>query len=760
MKARATILCRVMALVLVAGAILPLARIAVAQTSLGNEFIVFVEGKNVLVPFFDGTAVADPLTADNTIARFPYSDWAAPGFRWDNETGVDMTGMVGASVEAGGATMYIKLLVDAANAGAHPCGAGTGDDCLSLTLFDGFTGNQAGDNLEGRLKWFVPDSMRDGKWHNLAIPFPPSTVGALDSAKVGKKVDGSALATPLDPLAKNWEYTGGWAGGWGWGGTSGSPHGTTDTNWQDFEWNNVRGLSVHYDWAGGGGDVFIDDLYFGSSSTDLSSATSAPSAMSGVTFAASGKMNKVSWSPNADYGGYRVYVDEAEITQARLGPGGLNSFAEVAFNASSFEVTHQFEVPHGSMSPFPLYYAVTSLNLFGVENTDVSASAGLISNPDISEQAYIVELTDAEANAVFNNLSGGTVNDDPFPARTIPFMVDSTHWKSGDGAVLPATPEDLHAKVKMGFNRSFNELYVYAEVTDDVVARHPGTDACNGCNTWAYDSFEIGWGSYDVRDVTGGSILGGSPHENYQRADAPDYQMRFAWLGDDASPDPRSASTFIGTLDGNGNEGEIPGGGTVYADLKDASGATIGYKFLTLVPFAGFVFAPTGDQVFVPPAQDKLKLIPMNIAINDGDDQDAQNPRDLQVQWSTKPSANGQWWNTPSQWLTVAVVGANVTATDTEDEIALPNAFELEQNYPNPFNPTTSIQFSLAQTENVHLSVFNVLGQKVATLIRGAQMSPGKHSIRFDAKELASGMYIYRIEAGSYTKTLSMMLLK
>lgn len=89
-----------------------------------------------------------------------------------------------------------------------------------------------------------------------------------------------------------------------------------------------------------------------------------------------------------------------------------------------------------------------------------------------------------------------------------------------------------------------------------------------------------------------------------------------------------------------------------------------------------------------------------------------------------------------------------------------PDKFALEQNYPNPFNPATTINFSLANTSNVKLAVYNILGQRVATLIDGRQMAAGTHSLSFDAARLASGTYIYRIEAGDFTATKKMTLIK
>jgi len=88
-----------------------------------------------------------------------------------------------------------------------------------------------------------------------------------------------------------------------------------------------------------------------------------------------------------------------------------------------------------------------------------------------------------------------------------------------------------------------------------------------------------------------------------------------------------------------------------------------------------------------------------------------------------------------------------------------PSLFKLEQNYPNPFNPTTTISFSLNQSENVTLNVFNSLGQKVATLVDGVKAS-GTHSVQFNASSLSSGLYSYQIQANGKVSTKKMLLIK
>ena len=90
---------------------------------------------------------------------------------------------------------------------------------------------------------------------------------------------------------------------------------------------------------------------------------------------------------------------------------------------------------------------------------------------------------------------------------------------------------------------------------------------------------------------------------------------------------------------------------------------------------------------------------------------------------------------------------------------SVPAKYTLSQNYPNPFNPTTNIKYSIPQSGFVTLKVYNMLGQEVATLVN-QQQKVGEYNVDFDASNLASGVYMYRIQAGNVTLTKKMLLLK
>jgi len=108
----------------------------------------------------------------------------------------------------------------------------------------------------------------------------------------------------------------------------------------------------------------------------------------------------------------------------------------------------------------------------------------------------------------------------------------------------------------------------------------------------------------------------------------------------------------------------------------------------------------------------------------------------------------------------MAKVSSNTNGTTgVENNNVVPNEFNLLQNYPNPFNPSTTISFSLANTGFVNLVVFSITGEKVATLVNREYQS-GNYTVEFNASNLPSGIYLYRLTAGNFVSTKKMILMK
>ena len=111
------------------------------------------------------------------------------------------------------------------------------------------------------------------------------------------------------------------------------------------------------------------------------------------------------------------------------------------------------------------------------------------------------------------------------------------------------------------------------------------------------------------------------------------------------------------------------------------------------------------------------------------------------------------------------IIGTEEFAEQVSDGIPLqPVSFALLQNYPNPFNPNTIIKYQLAEQVKVHLEIFNILGQKIKTLVQSTQ-NTGLHQVVWDGKndngrQVGSSVFIYRIQAGSFNKTRKMILIR
>jgi hypothetical protein len=97
--------------------------------------------------------------------------------------------------------------------------------------------------------------------------------------------------------------------------------------------------------------------------------------------------------------------------------------------------------------------------------------------------------------------------------------------------------------------------------------------------------------------------------------------------------------------------------------------------------------------------------------------------------------------------------------TGVEDDVRLPKVYRLDQNFPNPFNPVTTIRFALVEASHVQLRIYDAAGRLVMTVV-DREMDAGEHTVRLDARGLASGVYFYRIVADRFVKTKKMIVLR
>ena len=279
-------------------------------------------------------------------------------------------------------------------------------------------------------------------------------------------------------------------------------------------------------------------------------------------------------------------------------------------------------------------------------------------------------------------------------------------------------------------------LFVYAEIQDDELDfASPGIGADNA---WQYDSFEIVWGTYGV------SPIAGSTHEGLGEEEEPDYFIRI-------SPRSEVGSSEVTDV----TVGDLEEADAQFAPLLGAAGDTTGYRVFARIPTAAL--AEEGDVAWTAPDANEVQFHPFSVIINDRDAGTRQHNPNWSADW---PGFATGWWENPSMWRVLAFVGEDYVATSVADQATVPAQFSLGDAYPNPFNPATSIRFDLSVSEQVRLTVHNLLGQEVAVLVAGERYPAGSHSVTFDGSELSSGTYFYRLEAGDFVATKSVTLVK
>jgi len=328
----------------------------------------------------------------------------------------------------------------------------------------------------------------------------------------------------------------------------------------------------------------------------------------------------------------------------------------------------------------------------------------------------------------------------PTIAKTAPanFIADGdlSEWASipqfriinseGTGFLAPSGKfdgdQDISAIAYFAMDKDY--LYFAADVTDDIYSWSEANAS------YMNDCVDLMLGLFDSHNMF---------FKSYQRGVTPHYHFRF----DEKQVLIESGANMDSLLLNNGGQNYFFG-----------TKFTPGYTIEAKIPFVDLAHRRDSgalDSVFVPVEGMK---IPIDFSINDAD---ATGDRELVFCYS--PYNDDQSYYDPTRWLWTWIGNKmSVDPNAVEDGNVIAD-YSLAQNYPNPFNPSTKITYSLQNPELVSMKVFDVLGREVATLVNQYQ-SAGKHTVNFNAGNLTSGMYFYKIEAGSFQSVKKLMLLK
>lgn len=566
------------------------------------------------------------------------------------------------------------------------------------------------------------------------------------------EVEAGAGATPESPNAIRWSQDGAWTGvGFSFDPIDLSFHWQTDTlkfkmkaeagtgnlriQWEDganrigtnFDpiadgaWHQynypLRELTTYYDGAttfnydncvvmqiltegtGSGKVVYIDDWWTGNPSFDVL----APDAPGLVTAAPGEFVNLVTWIdvPGEVDEVYDVYYSFAPVTD--LSAEGVE-VVKLGVEEGLQVVEHVLLAPKENQD-LTYYYAVVCKDAAG-NASEIAQTSSPLTN---TAKGVTVIHPAAPPNFVADGELDEWTNITPF--RIFP--------SDGSGTIVTNTDIDGDADCSANAYLAMDDEYLYVafQVNDDIISSNPNIAS------YLRDAPDLFIGLYDWH---------GASHTSYKRAAEPDYQWRF-----------NQTSAIIGNL--GDTEMATPGDGNYAWVEKFPSGYAVEGKFA----FAAIAAVATPDDaLFVPEIGKRIKL---DFSINDAD---ATGSREGILTFS--PNNQDQSWADVSRW-TYTWIGDSMS--DVIPEEGIPTSFDLSQNYPNPFNPATKIKYSIKERSDVTIKVFNMLGQEVAILVNEVH-SPGVYSVDFNASNLASGVYVYQINAGSFVSARKMMLVK
>ncbi len=556
------------------------------------------------------------------------------------------------------------------------------------------------------IKWVQGNEWGNG-WTGIGMnidpPFNMAGAWQKDSVKFKLKCEDG-----VGPLRMQFE------GGGGKVGTVFQP--ITDNQWHDYKLAlkdmvyqdntsgfdssavNVVGLMAEAS-AIAGKVIYITDWWTGNPEFDVI----PPSAPQNVSAFAGDKQNIIMWDdvPGETSEKYDVYYSVNPFTTTK-DPG----VEVVALNIleDNGMATHLLFAP-ATDQDVTYYYAVVCKDASGNQSV-LSANTSALTNTAKG-------VTTISMNAPANFQADGDLSEWQSITPFRMFVSDGTGHVVANQKI--DSDADCSAKSWVAVDQDY--LYVAFDVYDDVFS--PSASSTSYLN----DSPDIYLGLYNWH---------GFPHTTLKRGAEPDYHFRFAY--NRVLLDNLGGAT-VDTMDsGNYYFGEAFGSGyRVEFRIKWTDLAAIG-----------------NDEVFTPVEGFR---IPIDYSINDAD---LTGEREGILTYSVNNEDKS--WGDVSRWA-YTWIGNLWNPTGVEQEGQVVKDYSLSQNYPNPFNPSTQIKFSIKESGLVSLKVYDMLGREVATIVN-KELSAGNYSYSFNASGLASGIYLYRLETGSFIQTNKMMLLK
>ncbi len=474
----------------------------------------------------------------------------------------------------------------------------------------------------------------------------------------------------------------------------------------------ITGTGQGAEWAGK--KVYFDDVWTGNPEFDFI----PPPQVTGVSTAPGEYYNLVFWDDITSETGesYTVYASGAPITNLD------DPTVEIVADNVKPEI--------GTSATHWLYYPLEDKNVTTYYAVTCTDAAGNVGEAGLAEAA--------------TNVGKGVPTISLDPPATFAADGDLTEWDNSGIMpwVLTATgsniaagdfdnnDDDLTATVWIAVDD--NNLYVACDVIDNDFVYDPAS--INAPGWWTQDAFEFFIGLWDQN---GKAIHDASPANS--RGAEPDYKLIF--LEDGYRNEYKSwVDPFAAEFDNEDSNYHFEALGS-----RD-------YVLEARIPLDSIAF---GEDVRFHPKNGMRIMFDLVFHDNDANlgDQGGGN-----LTWSNNNTDlayldQHEWTNT---WIGDTT---HVATSISRDGDTFVRTYELRQNYPNPFNPVTTIEYSIATPGRVQVEIFNLLGQRVKTLVDQNQTA-GSHKVKFDGADLSSGVYFYSIKSGEFFKTKKMILLK